>query len=481
MHEACLYHPSVQGEWNCPHCETSYCGECAIWKDIGQLRGKEIKPFCPKCNSRLQWVGAANLLPPFWDRLHRFFTYPFHKHTLLFLLALAVASVVASHFIPVFGWMIHIAAYFFILSYSYEMLKTTARGDLYPPPLNDKVLLDDLGIVAKQFLLLIALLVGGYIIAIETAWPVLLAYILFVLIFAPAILIVLITTERLLQALNPVVLMSLVWRIGPAYLLMYFFLLLLMAAPGILVHTVGVHLPGLLQPIFGVAANYYYLFVSFHLIGYVLLQYHMEIGYEVDYEDFRAPEREEQAGASRPGGNTWSEEQHAESLIQNGRFEEALDFLGRRFEEARQPSMELCRKYFRLLYMKGCDGLIRVGEHLVRRLVEQGEKREARSVYQQCLECDGSFLPDAESLFWIADAFDDAGEHKCAVNLYQSLYRNYPQHTRAVEAVFRLGFILNEHLLAPEKARQVLEKIVARHPDDPLRARIENYLRHSVP
>jgi len=66
-------------------------------------------------------------------------------------------------------------------------------------------------------------------------------------------------------------------------------------------------------------------------------------------------------------------------------------------------------------------------------------------------------------------------------SLYQSLYRNHPQHGRAVEALFRIGYILNERMLAPDKARRVLEGIIARHPGDPLRDKIESYLRHSVP
>ena len=32
--------------------------------------------------------------------------------------------------------------------------------------------------------------------------------------------------------------------------------------------------------------NIYYMFLMYHLMGYVLLQYHLELGYSVDYEDF---------------------------------------------------------------------------------------------------------------------------------------------------------------------------------------------------
>jgi len=479
MHDTCLFHPSSQGEWTCEHCGSSFCAQCAVWKDTGRERGKKPRAFCPSCNRRLQWVGAANLLPPFWERLHRFFIYPFHRQSLILLLAVSAASLLLG-FLPILGALGQLVLYFVMLRYAHEILITTARGNLYPPQVSTRILDHDLSPVFKQFLLFILLGVGGVLIA-SLDVVLLFAYIPFVLIFIPAQLMVLITTQSLLRALNPMVFVSLAWRIGPAYLLMYFFLILLGIAPGVLGQNVIVHLPWLLQVFLASAANYYYMFVSFHLIGYVLLQYHMEIGYEVNYEEFRAPEMSQGGESATERAGSWSDERHADSLIQQGRYDEALEFLQRRFKQTGRPSTDLCRKYFRLLRMKGEKGLTRVGSQLIPGLLEQGERREAVQVFEQCREQDGEYLPDADSLFRIAEAHDDAGEHKKAMGLFQSLYRNHPEHGRAVEALFRIGYILNERLLDPDKARRVLEGIITRYPESPLRERIENYLRHSVP
>jgi len=479
MHDTCLFHPSSQGEWTCQHCGASFCEQCAVWKDTGWERGKKPRAFCPRCNQRLQWVGAANLLPPFWERLHRFFLYPFHSQTLILLVIVAAATVVLGR-VPILGFVVQIGAYFLMLRYAYEILTTTAKGNLYPPSVSTRILEYDLTPVLKQFVLFFLLGLGGFLVTTVSPW-LLLAYILFVLVFLPALLMVLISTGSLIHALNPVIFVSLAWRIGPAYLLMYFFLILLGLAPGALTQTIVLHLPSLVQPFLAVAAKYYYMFVSFHLIGYVLLQYHLEIGYEVRYEDFRAPELENSGSAGQGGGATWSEERHADSLIQNGRYDEAREFLSRRFEQAREPSTELCRKYFQLMQLKGDGDLTRIGRHLIPGLLASGERREATRVFDKCREQDSTFLPDADSLFQLAEARDEAGEHKNAMGLFQSLYRNHPDHSRAVEALFRIGYILNERLLAPEKARRVLEGVITRYPRDPLRKKIENYLRHSVP
>ncbi len=481
MHDTCLFHPASQGQWTCRHCGASFCGQCAVWKDTGWERGQKPRAFCPTCNQRLEWVGAANLLPPFWERLHRFFLYPFHRQTLILLLAVSAATVSLGR-IPFLGLIVQIGTYFLMLRYAYEILTTTARGNLYPPPVRGKILEYDLSPVLKQFLLFFLLVAGGFLLlAITRSLPLLLGYILFVLVFLPALLMVLITTESLRNALNPAVFVPLAWRIGPAYLLMYFFLILLAIAPGILARTVVIHLPGLLQPFLAVAAEYYYMFVSFHLIGYVLLQYHLEIGYDVRYEDFQAPEVDGGKRPEREETATRAEEKHAESLIQNGRYDEAREYLARRFEQSREPSTELCRKYFQLLRVRGEGDPGRVGRHLIPGLLQQGERREAETVFRQCREQNSEFLPDPDSLFRIAEACDEAGEHKRAMRLFQSLYRNHPHHDRAVEALFRIGYILNERLLAPEKARRVLKGIIARYPGDPLRDRVESYLRHSVP
>ena len=479
MHDTCLFHPSSQGEWTCQHCGSSFCSECAVWKDTGRERGKKPRAFCPSCNQRLQWVGAANLLPPFWERLHRFFLYPFHRQALIFLLAVSAASVLLG-FIPLLGALLQLVLYFVTLRYAHEILTTTARGNLYPPQVSSRILDHDLSPVFKQFLLFFLLGVGAALIA-SLGVVLLFAYIPFVLIFIPAQLMVLISTQSLLRALNPMVFVPLAWRIGPAYLLMYFFLILLGIAPGVLGQNVIVHLPWFLHAFLASAANYYYMFVSFHLIGYVLLQYHLEIGYEVRYEDFRAPEMSQDAQSVTEQGGSWSDERHADSLIQQGRYDEAHEFLERRFKQLSEPSTDLCRKYYRLLSMRGEEGLTRVGSLLIPGLLEQGERREAVRVFEQCRERDKGYLPDAESIFRIAEAQDDAGEHKQAMGLFQSLYRNHPSHSRAVEALFRIGYILNERMLDPGKARRVLEGVITRYPQSPLRERIENYLRHSVP
>ena len=168
MQDSCLYHPSIAGEWDCLNCEASLCGECAIWKQSGRPRQKP-RPYCPRCNTPLQWVGAANLLPSFWERLHRFFVYPLHRRPLILILAVSAAVFLLQSapllLGPLLGFLARIFAYLICLRYAYEILKTTARGDLYPPPLDYQTLLQDITPVLKLFFLFLLLFSAGSFLA----------------------------------------------------------------------------------------------------------------------------------------------------------------------------------------------------------------------------------------------------------------------------------------------------------------------------
>ena len=115
------------------------------------------------------------------------------------------------------------------------------------------------------------------------------AFAIAALFFVPSMIILLVTTGSLFHAINPVVFVGLAFRIGWAYFLMNFFLILLGSAPAYLAQYVIRFLPPDLHlMLFGFAKSFYTI-VSYHLMGYVILQYHEKIGYKVDYEDFSDP------------------------------------------------------------------------------------------------------------------------------------------------------------------------------------------------
>ncbi len=99
-------------------------------------------------------------------------------------------------------------------------------------------------------------------------------------------IIVLASSRSLFAALNPVVCTRIATRIGASYLLMCIFLLLLLFAPGFILKLTSDAMPEKLLLFLSYAASLYYAIISYNLMGYVILQYHEEIGYEVDADQF---------------------------------------------------------------------------------------------------------------------------------------------------------------------------------------------------
>ncbi len=135
-------------------------------------------------------------------------------------------------------------------------------------------------------------------------------------------IILLVTTGSLLHALNPLMFVPLVTRIGWGYLLMYFFLFLLASAPAIAGQYIMQFFPVDMHLLLYSFAESYYTIVSYHMMGYVILQYHDQVGYQVDFEDFRDPSEERSTPVEvDPDAAVLNE---VTPLIQDGKLDEAI-------------------------------------------------------------------------------------------------------------------------------------------------------------
>ena len=103
---------------------------------------------------------------------------------------------------------------------------------------------------------------------------------------------------------------------------MYFFLILLKFAPLAAGSYIIQFFPEALHAFLTNFAVSFYVIVSYHLMGCVILQYHERIGYHVDYEDFTDP-------AIEPVGEREIDPDEpiiiaVNPLIQDGKLDEAI-------------------------------------------------------------------------------------------------------------------------------------------------------------
>jgi tetratricopeptide (TPR) repeat protein len=480
MKEYCNYHPTKLAHWRCPKCFQSFCNACVDFRKGGTLGNQEIQ-YCRNCNVPVQWVGAANLIEPFWRRLPKFFTYPLHLQPLVLMVALAVAGVVFRQ--PgLLSTLMRVVIWGIMFKYAFAALKTTAQGNLAPPKIGPETISTDFFQVFKQIgIYFIIFFVYGWL-AFKMGPIPATAFLIVALFLVPSMIILLVATGSLLQAVNPMMFVPLAFRIGGGYFIMYFFLLLLGGAPTViaryLLNLADTLPPEVLVFVFGFAECYYTI-ISYHLMGYVILQYHEQVGYEVSYENFSDPHQEPAAPVEAAPAGQEDILNSVNTMIKAGKLDEAIDFIKTRTAETGISDLKLSEIYFNLLKMKKrkSDLLAHCPTHL-KLMAGANQKSQVCQLYSSCLKLDRSFTPPAETLFKIGDWLNETGKTKAAIHSYNHLTKAYPEDALVPKAYFRSAQIFNDRLMNRERARKILEGLIDRYPDSDIIPMAKAYLAH---
>ena len=303
---------------------------------------------------------------------------------------------------------------------------------------------------------------------------------LFFKLFFYAMLILLVTTESLLHALNPLLFVRLAFRIGWGYLVMYFFLFLLGDAPYYLLSAIAQVMPeNYLVFAFIFALSFcYYTIIAYHLMGYVLLQYHQEIGYKIDYEDFTDPSGITLPVPKQEDANEVIIKQ-INPLIQEGKLEEAIALVKQRTAEAGITDLTLSERYFNLLRMtKRKDEFLQIAVTHLQLLIEDHQVNKAHRLHTQCVKLSPGFKPQASTLFKIGNWLSETGKIKAAITTYNRLIKTHPQNELVPMAYFRSAQLFNDRLMSPERATKILKGLLKKYPEHHITPKVKAYLAH---
>jgi tetratricopeptide (TPR) repeat protein len=481
MPATCDRHPTQPAWWKCPRCLKSLCPLCISRRSSGRFTEQTLY-FCPKCNVEVPSLELSHVITPFWGRLHKFFVYPFCAWSsagLILSISLVAAIFNQAGFIP---GIIRFVLWALLVKYAFEALRATSSGRFRPPPLSQKVLSEDFGIVFKQIALYLALFFLFLFIA-KTAPRAAVLGLGAGAMLLPAMLIILIINDNLAQALNPVLVIGLILRIGWSYLLLLLFLLLLTGAPAALGYAVIRHLPVWLRVFMITAANNYYTLIIYHMMGYVILQYHHRLDYPVELETVLASIYPAGTPASQNPGDTrptaWQAGllDEVSLLVQEGELEKAVELIESRRPTTEIDDPELSQRYITLLRMlKRHSGLLAYAPHHLELLARSGSKTRSVELYLECLQLDRNFSPPPVALFKIAGWLDQSGNNKAAVYALNCLIKNNPQDTMVPKALFRAAQIMHERLHDPDKAKKILDGLIRKFPDHELGVFARNYL-----
>lgn len=463
----CSLHRTVPAHFQCDSCGSTLCEDCASFKKTPGYGGVRTDYFCPGCEVPVRTLGLGNIMEPFWHRLSSIFTYPLQLTPLIliFILALLETLFPENIFVRLLVWVV-------MMKYAYAVLIATAQGALQAPQLSWKLINENVEQVFKQFVVLAIFAFLGFQITL-TSIAAGIAFALVVVACIPAILMILVATNSILQAVNPAMFIPIIKRIGWPYLLLYLFLFFLFVAPATLLHLLASQaIPYQLYHFLSLFLSQLYTLISFHLMGYVLLQYHEEIGYSVDYEFFISHRR-----AKKRKKKTAKQELQTglSLLLKAGKNKEALQRM-RPFVLTENPDPELSEKFYKLLTMAGEDKIAE--KYLARHLdvlVSNNRKQKATEIFLKAKKSPAG-PPAAESVYKVASWFEQLNDWANAVATYSYFARHYKKHPLIPEVYFQLARLLHEKGQDTEKAKEILAAIIKAFPKHDLAPKAKEYL-----
>ncbi|UCB48417.1 MAG: hypothetical protein JSW56_14925 [Deltaproteobacteria bacterium] len=471
MATSCNYHPTKKAHWVCPSCEVNFCPECVDSRVVDQHGKKKVYHFCPECNVEAERAAFEDIVEPFWFRIPKFFIYPFHPRPLILMVVLSFLSVLL-----IFPSLLSILIQIFIaglfLKYAFTALKQTANGNFQPPKIDSKTLLEDFSIVFKQLGMFIIIGYAFYKVTQMAGMVIGLLFLGFAVLSIPAMIIVLVGTNSLLQAINPAMFVVMAWRIGWSYLLMYFFLMLLGAAPAVLGQYIVGYLPVKLHLFLLKLAQNYYALISYHLMGYVIFQYHEEIGYEVDFEE------EEPLPEEITSGEIESDQllNRVDMLIKEGKLDDAISLI-RSENLGAITALGLAERYYNLLKLKEqTPDMLKNGKEYLDLLAKANQKGKLVEVYLECISKDPHFTPKPTTLLKAASYLNEAGKHKESLEAYSRFIKANPENPLVPKAYFLASNIFNEKLKNPGKATKILTNLIKKYPNHDIIPHVQRYL-----
>ncbi|HEU4662569.1 MAG TPA: hypothetical protein VFS55_00920 [Dokdonella sp.] len=404
---------------------------------------------------------------PFWNRLREISLYPTHSAALTTIVTLALCHLVEFLPLGIVGWLFQLLIWVALYKYAFECLRASANGRLEPPEVAVSVE-DSLGWsqiwlqVAFFALNLLGFIllgpVGGTLVAI------------FLSLALPGAIMSLAMDENLGHALNPATWIAIMARLQWPYFAVAGLYLVFNISQRYAQALVLPVLPPVVSTIAFYLITNYAVVATFHLMGYLIYQYHDEIGYE--------PTTTTMPARGKPRDPDQDMLDEAAGHIREGRPEAAAELLSGQLR-ARGGSEAMHAQYRKVLgVLDRRDELLRHGREWIAVLLAQDKDRRAVDVVRDCQEIDPAFEPaDPDDVARIARKAVDAGQSQVALRLVSSWYRSHPRHRDVPANCLLAARLLAERMGKEDTARALLDRVLQAFPQHALAGEIGAYRR----
>ena len=410
----------------------------------------------------LQPPSTETSIVPFWNRLRAISLYPAQMGSLVTIVLLALAGMAA--YLPfgrILSLLVTVAAY----RYAFSCLRATANGYMQPP----EVAMADGSLGWKQIALMVILVLVAALGAALYGPAVGVALLIFVGICLPGATMTLAMEESLLAALDPDKWLSIMRRIGWPYLAVVGLCLVVSMSQGYASAFAARFLPGPVAVITVGFVSNYALVLTFHLMGYLLYQYHEAIGFVPD-----APHLSRRLAKPDPDQDVLDE---AAQHVRDGKPEVATQLL-RGHIRARGGTPAVHTHYRKLLRVAGDNAeLLRHGRESLPVLLAQERKSQALDLLRECQALDPAFMPDdAGDVTQLAQAAAKLGQPQVALRLLAGFHKRFPKSRDTPQNYLLAATLLHERMGQDEQARTLLEFLKKTYPADPLAPEVQGRL-----
>ncbi len=473
----CNYHPLNYAAFSCPKCHANLCPSCVVKKKREAFGGGHAEDIylCPKCTVFVEKLSFAMAIEPFWKRIPAIFQYPLHLQPVALILILSlIQTLFTSRTIT--SVIVNMLCAGTMLTYACLVLSASANGRLSPPPIDFEQIYRNFGLYFKQaclYGLIIALAVVLFIklfphFGLESTSKLTIAFIALIMLFLPAMIIMLAVTRSFFASILPHVFIMLAVRIGWPYLAMYFFLMLLLL-PAFLADVIKMTLPLGILYFLGTAFSSYYMIVAYHLMGYTLFQFHEKAGFQIDYEgDFHTSVTNDlQAGPAAKAA-----ENHADHLlntvnllIRDGNHDAAIAEMQQNSRRIGEDPV-LADRYFNLLNLRQMTPeLLAFAPGYIKLMNKSGQKDKICAAYLYCLQFRPDFLEDdPETFFQMGKILLEGNYYMEALKIFDRFIQVYRHHAMVPNCYFYIARIFNERTNNPARAMKIIEWLNKTYP-----------------
>ncbi|HEY5291718.1 MAG TPA: hypothetical protein VIJ43_05325 [Burkholderiales bacterium] len=411
-------------------------------------------------------------ITPFWQRIPKFFRYPFHTEPLLYSALLAAASLLGE-LVPAF--LVELGILLATLRYAFRIMEQTSLGYLTPDQFELDTKPERANLPYKLFGIL---MIWGVVIGVIKSVSAVLGFVanVFLTLALPASVMALSASNSFAEGLNPASWINTMRTVGKPYLALWVFLFLLMGGGPIVLPLLAPLLRSWLAlPVVNFVFIYFTL-VMFNMMGYCLYQYHHMLGLKVKVDFDAARDSQHPAVVVDKPRDTAGEEIAAR--VASGDLKGAL---GLAHEQARTAPEDIAiqERYHKLLLLGDRpDSTLNHAQDFISLLLRKERSQRALEVFKACRELRQDFaLEDPGQILKLAQAARRAREYNLALALVTRFDKRHPQHPDVPGVYLMSAQILSEHFKKDQMATLILKGMMEKFPDHPLSAEAGTYLK----